>query len=227
MQVTEQSPASTTELVAHRRPAVERWLSWSGVIPLPVFLLLHISRELVLSRATDVTDLLRPAPSGVAIATLVLLVWIPLAVHAGLGLWLVLSGAGASVAGPDVPAPARRVSRLTSLLALAFLAYHAREYPLATLLGEADARDAGLRLAARLSGTSYGVPLRGAAYLLGLAATVAHAGLGVHRALLREGRLTSGAARRVSARACAAAAALLFGLGAATVIRVATGALLH
>lgn len=181
----------------------------------------------MLSRATDVGDLLRPVPGGAAIATLLLLVWIPLAVHAGLGLWLVLSGASASSAGPDVPTPARRVSRLTSLLALAFLVYHTREYPLAAWLGEADARDAGLRLAARLSGTSFGIPLRGAAYLLGLGATVAHAGLGVHRALLREGRLNSDAARLLSARACAAAAALLFGLGAATVIRVATGALLH
>jgi cytochrome c biogenesis protein CcdA len=82
-------------------------------------------------------------------------------------------------------------------------------------------------LVARLSATSWGVPLRGGAYLLGLAATVAHAGLAVHRALLREGFLRDARWRRRSAQLCAASAALLFTLGAAAVIRVASGTLLN
>ena len=214
--------------MAHSRPAVERWFSLSGLVPLPVFLTLHLSRELALAFASDVSDLIRPAPGIGSILTGALLVWAPLLLHAALGVRLLISGRGSTrPAAGDVPALALRLSRWTSVAALLFIAYHAREYPLAVWLAEADARDAGLRLVARLSSTNFGVPLRAGAYLLGLAATVAHAGLGVHRALLREGWLNSAARRRASARLCAAMSALLFGLGAAAVIRVASGVLLH
>jgi succinate dehydrogenase/fumarate reductase cytochrome b subunit len=215
--------------VAHSRPAVERWFSLSGLVPLPVFLTLHLSRELALAFASDVSDLIRPAPGIGSILTGALLVWAPLLLHAALGVRLLVSGRGLSrpEAGDDVPELALRVSRWTSVLALVFIAYHAREYPMAVWLAEADARDAGLRLVGRLSSTSLGVPLRAGAYLLGLAASVAHAGLAVHRALLREGWLSSVARRRASARLCAATSVLLFGLGAAAVIRVASGVLLH
>jgi succinate dehydrogenase/fumarate reductase cytochrome b subunit len=184
MQVTEPSAAAKTEGVAHARPSVERWLCWSGLLPLPAFLVLHLGRELSLSTATDVAELVRSAPSVFGVVTSVLLVWLP-------------------------------------------LTFHARHYPLAVLLGEADARDAGFRLVAELSGTRWGVPLRGAGYVLGLAATVAHAGLGVHRALLRLGTLDGEGRRRASARLCTVVAALLFCVGVGAVIRVANGVVLR
>jgi succinate dehydrogenase/fumarate reductase cytochrome b subunit len=228
MQSSEQSAAPDPEQVAHGRPAVERWLTLTGLVPLPVFLVLHLSRELVLSRASDISQLIRPQPSAFAGLTALALVWLPLAVHLALGAWLLgARRATRAAAALDVGKPALGVSRLASVLALLFVAYHAREYPLAVWLGEADARDAGFRLVARLSATSWGVPLRGGAYLLGLAATVAHSGLAVHRALLRAGWLRDARRRRRSAQLCAASSALLFMLGAAAVIRVASGALLN
>jgi succinate dehydrogenase / fumarate reductase cytochrome b subunit len=213
--------------VAHSRPAVERWFSLSGLIPLPVFLVLHLSRELVLAFASDVSDWVRPEPGTLSLLTTALLVWVPLLLHAGFGVVLLVKGRGLSPLSADVPALARRMSRVTSIVALLFIAYHARHFPVASWLGEADARDAGLRLVDHVSSTSFGVPLRGAAYLLGLSGTLAHAGLGVHRALIREGFLASEARRRASARLCAGATALLFGVGAVAVIRVATGVFLH
>jgi hypothetical protein len=228
MQSSEQSAAPDPEQVAHARPAVERCLTWTGLIPLPVFLVLHLSCELQLARASDISQLIRPQPSAFASLTALALVWLPLAAHLGLGAWLLAARrATVAAAALDVARPALSVSRLASVLALLFVVYHAREYPLAVWLGEADARDAGFRLVARLSATSWGVPLRGGAYLLGLAATVAHAGLAVHRALLREGFLRDPRWRRRSAQLCAAGAALLFTLGAGAVIRVASGALLN
>lgn len=225
MQSSEQSAAPDPEQVAHARPAVERWLTLTGLVPLPVFLVLHLGRELMLARATDVSQLLRAQPSTFASLTALLLVWLPLGAHVLLGGWLLARGrATLRPAGDDVARPALAVSRLTSALALAFLLYHAREYPLAVWLGDADARDAGFRLVARLSATSWGVPLRAGVYLLGLAATVAHAGLALHRALLREGALHSAARRRLSARLCAALSVSGFAVGAAAVIRVASGA---
>jgi hypothetical protein len=213
--------------VAHSRPAVERWFSLSGLIPLPVFLVLHLSRELALAFASDVSDMVRPEPGIVSLLTAALLVWVPLLLHVAFGVVLLVRGRGLAPLAADVPALSRRMSRLTSVVALLFIAYHARHFPVASWLSEADARDAGLRLVGYLSSTRLGVPLHGAAYLLGLAGSLAHAGLGVHRALLREGFLASEARRRASARLCAGVSALLFGVGAVAVIRVATGVFLH
>jgi len=228
--VTEDSAGSNAEQLAHGRPAVERWLSWSGLVPLPAFLFLHLCRELQLGFATDVSEVLRPAPGVGATLTAWLLVWLPLSVHAALGAWFLVNRRQLSPVPSgdgDVPALPRRLSRVSSALSLAFILYHARSYGLLVWLDQADASDAGFRLVAELSSTRFGVPLIGGAYLLGLLATVTHAGLAVHRALLTEGLAATPARRRISARACATFGALSFCIGAAAVIRVATGVLLR
>jgi succinate dehydrogenase/fumarate reductase cytochrome b subunit len=229
MQVSEKGAASKNTQVAHERPAVERWLSWSGLVPLPAFLFLHLARELRLAFQDDVSDLLRPAPSTFSQVTTWLLVWLPLLIHGTLGVFFLLSGRRISppATDADVPALPRLVSRISGALALLFVAYHARSYSISVWLDEADARDAGFRLLAELSSARYGAPLLGGAYLLGLLATVTHAGLAVHRALVAEGLLTTSARRQASARACAGMGVLLFVVGAAAVIRVATGVLLR
>jgi succinate dehydrogenase/fumarate reductase cytochrome b subunit len=228
MQVTEDGTTSKAEQLAHARPAVERWLSWSGLLPLPAFLLLHLGRELWLSFRNDVSDVLRPEPSVLTHVTAYLLVWLPLVVHGALGVLVLLRGRMTTFAGEtDVPRLARLMSRSSGALALLFLAYHAPRYAFSVWLGEADARDAGFRLLAELASTQLGVPLRAALYLLGVLAAATHAGLGVHRGLLGEGLLATPARRRASARACAALGALLFAIGAAAVIRVAAGVLVR
>jgi len=224
---TETSAGSTAEQLAHARPAVERWLTWSGLIPLPVFLVLHLARELSLAFATDVAAVLRPPPSLVATVTGWLLVWAPLAAHVGLAAWLTLSARQRWSPAGDVAATPRLLSRLTAVLSLIFLAYHARAYALPVWLGTADARDAGFRLLSELSSTRFGAPLAAAAYLFGLLATITHAALGVHRGLLAEGFLSQPARRRASARACAAGGVACFCVGAAAVIRVASGLILR
>lgn len=224
----EDGAASKAEQLAHARPAVERWLSWSGLVPLPAFLLLHLLRELGLAFADDVSDVLRPAPGVLALATSWLLVWLPLLVHASLAIFFLLSGRRlAPLAENDVPPLPRLVSRVAAVLTLLFLLYHARTYAFSVWLGEADARDAGFRLLAELSSTKLGVPVLSGVYLLGLLATVTHTGLSLHRALAREGLLQTAARRHASARACAAFGVLLFVAGAAAVIRVASGVLLR
>jgi succinate dehydrogenase/fumarate reductase cytochrome b subunit len=227
MQVTEPNAAAKTEGVAHARPSVERWLCWTGLLPLPAFLVLHLGRELSLSTATDITELVRSAPGAFSVVTSALLVWLPLTMHAALGVWSLTSKGSTLGREREVQAPARLVSRCCGVVALLFVLFHARHYPLAVLLGEADARDAGFRLVAELSGTRWGVPLQGAAYVLGLAATVAHAGLGVHRALLGLGILDGEGRRQASARLCTVVAVLLFCVGMGAVIRVANGVVLR
>lgn len=225
--MTEDGAASKAEQLAHTRPAVERWLAWSGLVPLPAFLLLHLLREVSLAFANDVGDVVRPAPSVLARLTAWLLVWLPLAIHAALGVYLRLRGRPSPSPVSDVPRLARLVSRFAAVLALLFVAYHGRVYALAVWLGESDARDAGFRLLTELSSSRFGVPLASGAYVVGLLATAAHAGLGTHRTLLLEGLLDAPGKRQASARACAAFGVLLFALGAAAVIRVASGVLLR
>ena len=81
MQGTEDSATSSTEEVAQRRTAVERCLAWSGLVPLPIFLCLHVVRELGLSFASDVAQVERPAPGALSWASSALLVWLPLLAH--------------------------------------------------------------------------------------------------------------------------------------------------
>lgn len=226
MQGTEQSASAQAETLPRARPAVERWLTWSGLIPLPVFLLLHLSTELYRSFAADVSDWERAAPGGFQVVTVALLVWAPLCVHVGLGSWLLLMGR-AQPRETDVARMPRVFSRVCALLALVFLLQHTRELVGAVWLGESDARDLGFVLLASLSSTRWGLPLHATVYLLGLLATLAHAALGTHRGLLGEGLLPSAASRRRSANCCATLAVLLFGVGAFAVIRVASGSFLH
>lgn len=227
MEGSESRTAGSGQQVAHARPLVERCLTWSGLVPLPAFLLLHLCRELSQAFAGDVSDVLRRAPGAFEQLTSVLLVWLPLGLHVGAAALLVVRGRLPRGTTRDVPAMARAVSRVAAALALVFVVYHAETFTWPVWLGRAAAADAGFRLIDELSGTSSGVPLRGGLYLLGLLATVTHAALGVHRGLLLEGVLTTHERRRRSARACAAAGALAFWLGAAAVIRVATGVLLR
>jgi succinate dehydrogenase/fumarate reductase cytochrome b subunit len=196
-------------------------------VPLPAFLFLHLARELSWAFQNDVSDVLRPTPSALSQVTSWLLVWLPLFVHGALGVFFLVSGRRSTALSPDVPPLSRLVSRVSGAVALVFVAYHARTYAVSVWLAEADARDAGFRLLADLSSTKLGVPVLGGAYLLGLLATVTHAGLGVHRALAAEGLLATPARRQASARVCAGFGAVLFGVGAAAVIRVATGVLLR
>jgi succinate dehydrogenase hydrophobic anchor subunit len=224
---TEDRSASNTESVAQGRPAVERWLRWSGLAPLPAFLLVHLGSELARAFPADVRDVVRGSPTLLTTGACVLLVWVPLLVHLALAGWATAKGRALTLPSEVMPRLPQVVSRWSALAAGAFVLYHAQGYALAVWLGNAEARDAGFRLVAELSSTRFGVPLSGAAYLLGLLATSTHAGIGVHRALLAEGYLSSAERRRLSARACTAFAVTCFCVGAAAVIRVASGVLLR
>ena len=228
MQMTGDSSAANTEQLAQARPLVERWLVWSGLAPLPLFLLLHLTLELRRAFANDVSDVVRAERGLLLTLASILLVWLPLSVHLVLGARRLLSGREtANIAEPDVPASTRTLSRISAVVAGVFVLYHARNYTLAVWLHEADARDAGFRLIAEVSSTRFGAPIAGGAYLFGLLATATHTGLAIHRALLTQGFLRTPAQRSASARACAAFAALVFVSGAAAVIRVASGVLLR
>lgn len=224
--IPEETSASRIEDLTRAGPAVEHWLRWSGLVPLPAFLVLHLGVELYRAFPADLRDVQRTAPGVVVTVASLLLVWVPLGLHLALGAWLLASNRSLPAATPTERVPGL-LSRWSALPAALFVLWHGHTYLLAVWLGDADTRDAGFRLVAELSSTRFGVPLSGAGYLLGLAAVCTHAALGVHRALLAQGYLASAARRRFSARACTGFGLLCFGAGAAAVIRVASGVLLR
>jgi succinate dehydrogenase/fumarate reductase cytochrome b subunit (b558 family) len=187
-----------------------RLLSLSGVVPLGAFLLVHLVVNAYAVRGSlafaDAVGAVQRIPAlGLVEA---LFVFAPLALHALLGLWLILANKPLTTPSP-YGASLRRAMRATGVLAIAFLAMHLPELRFRTRGPSLDGGQLATLLAYDLSSTSHGVPWRGVAYLFGTGCVVFHfaAGLWGFFAASRRGR-KSGAARRF-------AAWLAMGLGAA------------
>jgi succinate dehydrogenase / fumarate reductase, cytochrome b subunit len=196
---------------------LRRCFELSGVVPLGVYLLVHLSsyaRALFGSEEFGLLD-----EPGLALSALgLLLVWLPLVFHAAYGAWL-----------STRPLPETRdqkqyalLMRGSGLLALGFLVWHAAWFSWPLKRGRLAPEDVAERLAATLSSTSDGVPWFAALHLLGLGVVCAHFGWGFARFLEGWG-VTRARAARLGAGLLSAA---LFGLGAATLIELATGSIL-
>jgi succinate dehydrogenase / fumarate reductase, cytochrome b subunit len=200
--------------------ALNRLFSLTGLVPLGAFLLIHV--------VINATVLWGPMPFEQTASVLhalpalwlveVLCVFAPLAVHSGVGLWLVLARAQTSSPRPYPPA-VRAAVRATGVAAAAFVALHLFEFRF---------RDPGLRLdgaelqtllAADLSSTSHGLPWHGAAYLVGTACVSFHFVAGVWGVMASAGR----SARRWAGPALGALGALLWMTFVAVVVFHATG----
>ena len=162
-------------------PTLHRAFSLSGVVPLGVFLFVHIA---VVGSALGGTRALAAAEDGVGrLPALGLLeaafVYLPLLLHGGLGLWLVASRASAPWPSP-YPRPIGSAMRWTGGMLLAFLVLHVLELRVrgghaARLAGGEDAA----ALVADLSSTWHGVPWWGLAYLVGTACVAFHFAVGL------------------------------------------------
>lgn len=187
-----------------------------GVVPLAVFLVVHV--------ASYAGVLLGWQSFGVAARERVfltvlevLLVGLPLAFHAGYGLWLALSPL------PRDAAFARGLGlRVSGVALLAFLGVHVAWLRWPLWSGERAPEDVHEMLVASLSTTSHGVPVVALVHLVGLGLGVVHLGLGLSRFVEGWG-LAGGLAARRSATALSI---VLFALGAASIVGLATGSAL-
>lgn len=196
---------------------LRRCFELSGVVPLGVYLIVHVlsyARALLGSDEFGLLD-----DPGLALSALELVViWLPLGFHAGYGAWL------STRALPDTRDEKQHalLMRVSGALALVFLVWHALWFSWPLKRGRIGPADVAERLAATLSSTSDGVPVVAALHLIGLGVICAHFGWGFARFL--EGW---GVARARPARLGAGlVSATLFGLGAATLIELATGSIL-
>lgn len=195
---------------------LRRCFELSGVVPLGVYLLVHVVSYARVLFGSDDFGLL-DGPSLALSLLGVAVVWLPLGFHAAYGAWL------STRALPEARERKQYalLMRASGLSALAFLVWHALWFSWPLKRGQLAPEDVTERLAATLSSTSDGLPLVAALHLLGLGAVCAHFGWGFARFL--EGW---GVARARSARLGAGlVSATLFGVGAATLIELATGSI--
>ncbi|HSY21334.1 MAG TPA: hypothetical protein VK841_04430 [Polyangiaceae bacterium] len=180
------------------RPATRRLLSFTGVFPLGAFLLIHLFLNAFAVRGEGIFSGAVARVQAMPCLPLVegLLVFLPLLVHASVGLWLVLANRPLTAPSPFTPA-VQRAMRTTGIIALFFLTLHLPELRFRAGGVPLDGGALDTLLAYDLSSMSHGVPWYGVAYLVGTAAVVFHftAGLWGFFAASRRGRASESARR--------------------------------
>jgi len=195
---------------------LRRCFELSGVAPLGVYLVVHVASYTRALAGSDEFGLFAERSLAELLLELTL-VWLPLGFHAGYGSWL---------ATRKLPQPTDEkryavLMRATGLSSIVFLVWHALWFSWPLKSGRLEPGDVAERLAASLSSTSDGLPLFASLHLLGLGVVCAHFGWGFARFLERWG-ITRARPARIGAGLLSAT---LFGLGTATVIELATGAI--
>jgi succinate dehydrogenase / fumarate reductase cytochrome b subunit len=211
---------------------LRRVFTLTGVVPLGAFVVVHAAINARAVRGdqafTTAVETVQRLPA-LAVFEWVL-VFAPLLVHGGLGLWLTLSprarGWGRTFGDPSPLSPSMRLAmRATGVVAVAFLAMHLPELRLHAGSAHVDPAILATRLDADLSSTSHGVPWRGLAYLVGASGVTFHFAAGLWSAFAATARGQA----RVRERRAAAFAAVALGLAmwityANVVVFRATGA---
>jgi len=196
-------------------------LSLTGLAPLGAFLLLHvvINGAVLWGASTfdGIAAVLHDIPALWLLETL--LVFAPLAIHAGLGTWFVIVGAPLAAPRP-YSLPMRAAVRATGVGAAVFLAAHLLEFRFRNPGVRLDGAELETLLAADLSSTTHGIPWRGVSYLIGTACVCIHFVAGVWGAVLS----ARGSARRWAGPVLGALGALVWMTFVAVVVFHATGA---
>ena len=219
-------PVSKKASSADRRRFVLRKLhSLSGVVPLGVFVVVHLwtqAHGLWGQARYDAAVADRQAIPYLPLLEIGL-VLVPLAFHGLFGLYLALQSR------PNVSVyPFNRnwmyvAQRLSGVLGLAFIVWHVGQYWLPKYQGLIAPTEYYAALCADLSATHSGLPLIALAYVFGVAATVFHLANGLWGFCVSWGIVVTRSAQRISATAFGLAGLLLFFLGANTAIYFATG----
>lgn len=204
---------------------MRRLFSLSGVLPLGVFLVIHMmanGRALVGEAAfSETVRRMRAVPGIFAIE--LLLVFAPLVFHAAYGVWLIATRRALAEPSP-YPPTLRSLHRVAGVVALVYIGYHLYEYRLALAVPGLRSGDFFTALSSRLSSTTAGAPLRAMFYIVGIAAVVFHFATGLWGYMVARGWFVSPRARRFAAAGASVVGAALFLAAANLVSFYATGA---
>ncbi len=199
-------------------------MSLCGVVPLGVFVVAHLVAMTQALRGPEAFSgaLARLTPTRMTIEAL--LIGLPLLVHAGVGLALTAKSRANVSAYPYSGNLAWVLQRATGVVVLLFVVGHLWQTRVKLVIGQAASADLHGELVASLSSTGpLGVPFYAAVYLIGIAATAYHLGNGVVGFCASFGLVRSLKSLERLRIACALFSAVLFALGATTVIHLATG----
>jgi succinate dehydrogenase / fumarate reductase cytochrome b subunit len=204
---------------------MRKLFSLTGVVPIGVFLVGHLATYSSALLGRDELDrALERARSPYALVWEALLIWLPLAFHAGYGIKVAFEGKSNATSYPYARNWAYLMQRLSGIVALAFIVVHVWQLRLPLLLGKLDRSEVFAELCASLSSTGIGgVPLLALFYLVGIAATVFHFANGLNGFCFSWGIATTRAGlKRVSA-VTGLVGVVLFAVGANSVVYFATG----
>jgi succinate dehydrogenase / fumarate reductase cytochrome b subunit len=212
---------------AERRSFILRKLfSLSGVVPIGAFLVMHLWTY---SSALNGRHAFEESYGQGARAPYqwlfgLLFIWLPLVYHAGYGLWLSFEGRPNVKSYPYAKNWAYLWQRISGIIALLFIGYHAYQVPIQVALGNLEPGEVFPAMCASLSSTALGgLPLVAVGYLIGIAATCYHFANGLTNFCFSWGITTSRRASRRVAGLAGLFAIVLFALGANSVIYFATG----
>lgn len=200
----------------------QRLFSLTGLVPLATFAVLHVIEQArrVLGEGSGAIEQFAATP-----VARVLLLWAPLAYHALYGLALVVTRR--SIARPQAtPTIFDGLLRISGVIALAFVLWHAFELRGSGLVPSRDAVAIANELYATSSATWFGVPFRALAYLVGSTSVAFHLAYGAHLALVGWGLVSSPEGSRRLGLTLAALAVAWLVLAAGTTLKAATGTIL-
>ena len=198
---------------------LRRAFALSGIVPIGVFLVLHLWTSAALLQSRDVYDAQLAAVNGLSILFVLelVLVFAPLAFHALYGLHLAFRPDD----GPRTYASPRMfvLQRITGVLAFVFIAAHLFHLRAHTEIG---ALGYSTRLARDLSATAWGIPVAGLGYLVGIGVSVVHLVNGTGSYVFTRYRPSNEAKRRASV-VLVVLGSLFFAVSALVVLQLATG----
>jgi succinate dehydrogenase / fumarate reductase cytochrome b subunit len=150
-------------------------------------------------------------------------IFIPLAFHAVYGIFIARNAKTNVDKYPYGRNWAYYLQRASGVVILLFLLVHLWELRVQKAIGGLDDGDFYDLLAASFGRLTFGVPVRAITYLIGLAATAFHFSNGLVGATQSFGLVVTRPAQRRVAWAAGALGTMLFLVGAATVLHLATG----
>ncbi len=200
--------------------------SLTGVVPIGCFLVMHLwSYSSALNgRHAFAGTAANASQSAYRWVIEALLVWLPLLFHAVYGIIISFEARPNTRAYPYARNWAYVLQRVSGIVVLLFIGYHAYRVPIQVALGNLDHDDVFAELCATLSSTvTGGIPAVAVGYLAGIAATCYHFANGLTNFCFSWGITTSRQASRRMAGVAGLVAIGLFALGASSVVYFATG----
>jgi succinate dehydrogenase / fumarate reductase cytochrome b subunit len=200
--------------------------SLTGIVPLGAFLLVHaaINARALHGDAAFVSTVRAVQQLPALPLVEAVFIYLPLAVHAAIGGWLVATRRSFSPPTPYSPG-VRLGVRATGIVVAAFLVMHLPELRFASPGAHLGPGELATRLDAHLSTVTHGVPWRGLAYLVGTACATFHLAAGLWGAFaVSERARASLRQRRWAAWAIAALGTVMWLTLANVVVFRATGA---